>query len=67
MEKVKNFFKNVPLIALIISIIGNGIQGYQTYSNKKQHEDKIKNYQEQLAPEIDCYYNYFYYQPGLSG
>lgn len=62
-ERVKNIFKNVPLIALFISIIGNGIQGYQIYSNKKQHEAEIKNYKEQLAPEIDCYYNHFYYQP----
>src|SRR3990172_11076287 len=62
-ERVKNIFKNIPLIALFISIIGNGIQGYQIYSNKKQHEDEIKNYKEQLAPEIDCYYKYFYYMP----
>lgn len=60
-ERVKIFFKNVPLIALFISIIGNGIQGYQIYSNKKQHEEEINNYKEQLEPEIDCYYNYFYW------
>ncbi|MBM2833962.1 MAG: hypothetical protein HW406_1123 [Candidatus Brocadiaceae bacterium] len=43
-ERVKNLFKNVPLIAFFISIIGNGIQGYQIYSNKKQHEEEINNY-----------------------
>lgn len=52
---------NVPLIALFISIIGNGILVYNTYLNKKQHEGEINNYKEQLAPEIDCNYNYFAY------
>lgn len=62
-SRVKCYFKNVPLMALFISIIGNGIQCYQIYSNNKQHDKEITNYKEQLTPEIDCDSKYFYYTP----
>ncbi|OOP56282.1 MAG: hypothetical protein AYP45_09450 [Candidatus Brocadia carolinensis] len=56
-------FLKIILSATVLSLIGNGLQCYQTYLSRENYKDEVKKYKEQLAPEINCYYKYFYYSP----